>query len=193
MTRVKTTVILLLFASLGWACPAAGQGPGLALHFEGSGIAFDYPQDWAPDQEMLARQQRLATPGEEVLALVKAPEGKGYFQVVRRSPSHSHPSFDALYRSNKRLADTTTKMAAKGIYGARYVGLTAAVVDLPNGQKAVLSTGKLGGDRLELSYIFLSGGREYHLEFFYGDKSRAARDEDLRRQILASFKILTSP
>ena len=159
-----------------------------AKHFKSPEIAFDYPEEWASwPKDSFDRMQTAAKSmgGIDLLALLKAPDERRLCQIVRnRNPA----SFESLFREKKKVADQVTSGGIE-VMGQRYVKYSASVVTIAGGRKAVLASAEKSNGETGISYMFLSGGYEYNVNFIYLNATDAIKGERLRMQVLDTLTI----
>ena len=162
-------------------------GVELEKHFEGSGLSFDYPEAWVSWEKASFEQMRSAmkAQGIDLIALLRAKDETCVMQVAKR---RNASSFDSLYQGKKEVADEVTSEGIE-IMGFRFVKYTVEVIDLPASGKAILGYAEQESGDTGISYQVLSGGYEYNINFIYESATRAAKDEELREQIVQTLKI----
>lgn len=188
---VTIAMVALAVIFLGWAnekTPVKNKGTELGTHFEGGGISFDYPKDWASWEKASFDRMRSfikSQQGADLVVMLKTKDEACIIQVAKQgNPS----SFDSFYQSKKEIADRVTTEGME-IMGYRYVKYYVKIVDLPGNQKAVLGYAKRRDGQTAISYQLLSGGYEYDVNFIYKSPTAAAKDEELREQLMRTFKI----
>jgi hypothetical protein len=153
----------------------------LASHFEGADISFDYPKEWLKwegDSFAQFKNRMKSEVGVDVVVTLESKDKLRALQIFKRqNPS----TFDAFYQNKKEFAD---KAAAKGINSS----LKKAT--LPNGKECLLGYIEDQNGKVGISFQFLLDGYEYNIVFMYTNAMESSKDEDLRKQIMNTLRII---
>jgi hypothetical protein len=159
-----------------------------AAHFEGANVSFAYPKEWMLwEKDSFGRMRSsIKSQGADLLVMLKDKYETCVMQVVKqRNPS----SFESWYQDKKKFADQVTTKGIE-IKGQRYVKYLVKIVDLPSNQKAIYGYAEKSNGGTAITYQLLSDGHEYNVNFIYQTPMSASKGEELRGQIMNTFKII---
>jgi hypothetical protein len=160
-------------------------------HFEGNGIAFDYPSTLTiPPKDLfdIDKVREMQKPyGVELLTLMSSEPQR---TILYLSRSKKEGSFESLYEEKKTLA-AQVNSAGVDFMGDRFTKFSVEKTQLSGNVQALSEYGEKANGEVAVIYEFLKDGDgyAYGLLFIYDNRDYAESGAKIREKIVSSLRI----